>query len=292
MRVRFGAISALAVCASLAACDSKPKAPTGQVVATVDGSEVTLSELRSELTGVSTSDPKVYETAKQRALQVIVMRKILAKAARDQSLDKTPDFAVQRERANEVLLVQALQSKILGEVPVATPEEAATYITQHPNIFAQRKIFTFDQIATPPLGPDMEHQLKPLNNLGEVEAVLNKAHIPFRRGASGLDAVGADPNFVDTLSSMDPHELIIMPSPRGWTINQITDVKVQPFTGDAATKYAVTLMTQQRKQEALTRSLYSTMSQGRSKISYAAGYKPLPSAQAPGKPAASSKPAA
>ena len=106
-------------CLTLTGCDfgakAKNKAPTGQVVATVDGDEITMRELRAELAGMTFPDANARKAAEQAALQSIINRKLVAKAALEAELDKTPDFALQKERANELLLAQALQKKIVDE---------------------------------------------------------------------------------------------------------------------------------------------------------------------------------
>src|SRR4029079_16187186 len=96
---QFAAISV--ACWALCACDSGGKPvtagsePTGQVVATVNGQEITLRELNAELGAAPPPiDPKAAKAAEQAALRSIIGRKVLAGAAREQGLDKTPDFAL------------------------------------------------------------------------------------------------------------------------------------------------------------------------------------------------------
>src|SRR5215469_14989534 len=143
--------------------------PVGQVVATVNGQEITVRELNAELSQVNVTDPKLRKAAEQYALRAIIARKILAQTARAQGLDKTPEFAIQRDRATEALLAQALAAKVAASVPAPTPEEAQNLITAHPNSFAERKIFTVDQIRTAgPLDQAVVAALKPLNTLDQI----------------------------------------------------------------------------------------------------------------------------
>ena len=57
-------------------------APTGQVVASVDGQEVTQREVSAELSGFSSQDENATKKAQQSAVQAILNRKLLAKAQR------------------------------------------------------------------------------------------------------------------------------------------------------------------------------------------------------------------
>ena len=103
-------------CLAMGACkfgggDDK-KAPTGQVVATVNGEEITMRDLNLEMAGANIPDPKAMKAAQEQTLQKMIERKVLAQNAKTQGLDKSPDYALQQNRATEALLAQALQTKL------------------------------------------------------------------------------------------------------------------------------------------------------------------------------------
>src|SRR5947209_5104389 len=107
MNRSFGAALAVAAAATaLSACHvpglgGKAKAPTGQVVADVGDREITMRDLRAEAPTLNTTDVNVRHQADQATLRNMVGRTILAKAARDQGLDKTPDFEMSRKRMED-----------------------------------------------------------------------------------------------------------------------------------------------------------------------------------------------
>ena len=98
---------------ALSACDKGAKTPEGQVVATVDGKEVTIHELNSELAMVPNrggdAPRKLVESV---VLQRVIERKMLAAEAEKLKLDENPQFLLARKRTEEGLLVQALQADI------------------------------------------------------------------------------------------------------------------------------------------------------------------------------------
>ena len=137
------AVSALALAGCRLPWVSAGKAPTGQVVATVGGEEITVRELNAELAGVNLPDPKTRKLAEQAALRNIIARTILAKAAVDQGVDKTPDFALQKQRAMQGLLVQTLQNKVVASVPPANDTGHCGFATACP----------FAAVTLLPVGP-------------------------------------------------------------------------------------------------------------------------------------------
>ncbi|HEX4182360.1 MAG TPA: hypothetical protein VHY34_03800 [Caulobacteraceae bacterium] len=285
--MKLGGKAALAAvsCLGMAACHfpglpGGNKPPTGQVVATVDGKEITRLELEAELAGVSTPDPKIRKAAEQQALQMIIARTILADEARKQQLDKTPDFALQQQRATDTLLAQALQNKSAAAVPAPTDDEAQRFITDHPDIFAQRKIFVVDTIRMArPTDPDLIKGLEPLKTLPDVEAYLTAHNIEHGRTSGNIDAVGADPRLIDQIVKLPPNEVFLYPGQNGvLLVNQIRDVHIVPFQGDDATKYAMALLKKQRTQEAVGKQMRQIVQADAKQVQYNEAYKPAPQA--------------
>ncbi len=261
-------------------------APTGQVVATVDGKEITLRELNAEMAGVSTPDPKARKAIEQQALGNIITRKILAKAASDQGIDKTPDFALQKQRAYDSLLVNLLQAKLVASVPTPSREEAAVWISSHPDIFSERKIWAVDQIRMArPSDPAVLKAFEPLKTMDQVQAELDKDHIPYQKGAGNLDAVGADPRIVEAIGKLPAGEIFIIPAGDGLLVNQIRSTQVTPFTGEPATQYALKAIARQRTQETVSRQFHTIMGKAGSTVRFNKAYQP------PKPPAAATPPA-
>jgi EpsD family peptidyl-prolyl cis-trans isomerase len=265
------------------------KAPTGQVVATVDGKEITRLDLQAELAGVNTPDAKTRKAAEQQALQMIVVRTILADEARKEQLDKTPDFALQQKRLTDNLLAQTLQNKVAAAVPPPSDEEAQRFIADHPDIFAQRKIFVVDTIRMArPTDPNVIKGLQPLKTLPDVDAYLTANHIEHGRTSGNIDAVGADPRLVDAIVKLPPGEVFLYPANNVLLVNQVRETHVVPFQGDQAQKYALALMKKQRTQEAVSRGLRQTVAAAGKTVRYNDAYKPpaAPAAAPAQKPAA------
>jgi EpsD family peptidyl-prolyl cis-trans isomerase len=281
------AVSCLALSAckipGLSALTGGDKAPTGQVVATVNGKEITRLELQAELAGVNTSDPKIRKAAEQQALQMIITRTILADEARKEQLDKTPDFALQQQRGIDTLLSQTLESKLAAAVPAPSDEEAQRFITDHPDIFAQRKQFVVDTIRMArPTDPNLIKGLQPLKTLPDVDAYLTANHIEHARTSGNIDAVGADPRLIDQIVKLPPNEVFLYPGPNGiLLVNQIREVHVVPFEGDQATKYALAVMKKQRTQDAVSRQLRQIVVGQAKTVRYNDAYKPAPPTGAP-----------
>jgi EpsD family peptidyl-prolyl cis-trans isomerase len=278
---------------TLAGC-GRNKEPTGQVVATVGKDEITAIDLQNELSGLKTTDPKVRRAAERQALESIINRKILAHAAEKSKIDKTPEYAQQKERLDEALLVQTWRQKLASRVPPPSPEEVQTFINDHPDYYAAHKIFVLDQIRMPrPSDPKIIEQMRPLNTMQDVEQLLAANRIPYGKGTTELDARAVPPDLLAQIMKLPPNEVFVMPSGNLLLVSEIKETKVVPVTGAAATNHAKQLLLSTRTRDAVERQFESTVRAARKDVKYSKAYAPPPpSKAAPAKAAPASPPPA
>ncbi|GGE03519.1 hypothetical protein GCM10011529_07500 [Polymorphobacter glacialis] len=295
-RVSLLASAAVALLA-LSACNKSAKLPEGQVVATVDGTDVTIHELNAEIAMIpnkgANAPRKLVESV---ALARVVERKMLAKEATKLALDKNPQFLLARTRTDEGLLVQALQSDIQRKVSPTTREAAQKFVAENPQVFGDRKIFTLDQIQF--LRPANIDQLpfKDAKTMAEVEDILVNANLEYRRAPQQLDSLTVAPALTNQIvklsSNPNAEPFMFADQPAGAPVpviyvNHVTNTKTQPFTGERAIAYAQNVLQRQEIQKRLASELKKWQDAYKSKIVYAKGYA-APDLTAPGaKPAAS-----
>jgi EpsD family peptidyl-prolyl cis-trans isomerase len=281
-----GLLLAASACLILAGCGQKP--PSGQVVATVKGKEVTSIELNNELNGFQAPNAQIRKAAEMQALNGILVRKVLAQAAEKAGIGKTPGFAQQEQRLHETLLIQDWQAQITKAVPPPSHEEVEKFVAEHPDMYAARKIFEVDQLRFPRSNdPNVIKGLQPLKTLEAVEALMTANKIPFRTGRNEIDALTVDPNVVAQIVKLPPGEVFIVPSGNVLVANRIVNTRVEPVVGDAATQHATAFLKAQRTQEAIRRQFGAVLARGKKDIVYSKAYQP----PAPPKAAGATAPA-
>jgi peptidyl-prolyl cis-trans isomerase C len=291
MRRGFGVALAPLIVLSLGGCRfdqlTGGKAPTGQVVATVDGQEITQLELQSEMAGMNApSDPKLRKAFERKSLETIIARKLFAKVAHDEGLDRSPAFAMQKQRLTDTLLAQALEQNLAGSVPAPDREAAVSYVSSHPDTFAARKIFSVNQLRiAQPLDPKVLEAIKPLNTLADIEALLKTDHIAYSKGSGQIDAAAAPPGLVEAIVKLPPGEVFLFPSGASILVNQVVDTKVAPLTGEPAITLAMSLLKRQRTEEVVNRALSGIIAKSTKDIKYSQAFQPTDKA-----PSASSSP--
>ena len=294
MKLKWTHGAALMTCIALSGCGmigGGGKAPKGQVVATVNGEEITVTELNRELGGAASANPAERKAAEQAALESIITRKLVAQASKEQKLDKTPIFAQQETQAQEALLVGAMQRKIASTVVAPTRAEGEKFVADHPDMFANRRVMVVDQIVVGAFKPELMKEFEPMTTLEQIEAVLVRENLDFQRTTTVLDTLNAPEDLTKTLGKLPPNEIFIFPRGSAVFVNQIRDNRVMPFTGDRAVNYAMAGLKSLRTQEALVKQLEAIRKAGEGEITYNDKYKPVKAAAKPAAPAAKGAPA-
>lgn len=280
---------------ALAACGSNDAAPTGQVVANVNGEEITTTDLNSELNGATAPTPEGQKNLQRMALENIINRTILAQAAETEGLAEGPEFAVIERKAKQAALVELLQRKVGGGIPAPGREEIEDFVAENPSMFASRRVFVVDQIVVPQANQELARALQPVKTLAEAQAVLKQRNIPANNTVGVIDALTIPPQAAAQISALSPDEVFIIPSGQGLRINHVRSSQVDPITGEQARNIARELLTRQRTQVALQNSLADRIKAGRANVKYNDAFAPpkAPAGGAPkGAPAAAAAPAA
>ncbi len=274
-------ISLLMVGLMLASCGKhgSKDAPKGQVVATVDGQEITASQLNLEMQGAP-SDPNVAAAAQSAALQGLISRKLLVAEAKKRGLDKSPIAAMLRARAEDLALVQLLQMTIASGVPKISDDEVNNYISTHPSTFGQRKLISVDQLLVPKISADVIKQMIPLKTLPEVAALLDKNKVQFVRSAAVLDTLNLDPEAAAKIAGMSGDDVLVMPSGSGVQVARITGSRIEPLSGEEAQRVARLLLMRQRSSKQVRQAMEDIVKAGQSKVSINPKYEPKTSPKA------------
>lgn len=280
------ALMALA-CIAVAGCGKKDEKPTGQVVATVRGEEITAIDLRNELGNFAAPDARTRKMAEQQALNQIIARKLLAAAADKAGVAKTPEYAQQETRMKEALLVQVWQNQIIKSVPAPSREEAEQFVAQHPDMYAHRKLLSVDQLRFPrPTDPNVVLGLRPLNTIEEVTAFLNSRGIRSQSDQGTIDTLNLDPSITSQILALPPGEVFVVPAGNLLVANRLRESREAPVVGDPAIKHATAYLKATRSRDAARRQFEQVMAAQKKEVVYAKAYEPTPPPKAAPKAAA------
>ncbi|MCB2015596.1 MAG: hypothetical protein R3E11_08610 [Sphingobium sp.] len=257
----------------LSACGQKDAAPpTGQVVATIYGTEITAAELRQEMmTLPSGMDP---QQAQQAALQAVIARHILAAEAKKQEIDKLPATAIMQERAKELALVEVYSRKLRESAPPPSAEEVQHYVSEHPSSFSQRRIFIVDQMIATSADPELLKEIEPLDTMEQIEALLKEKNVEYRRTAGTMDALQMDPDAAEKIAALPPNAVFASPEGGNIRINRIRETIVEPVKDETAKNIAKQILSTKRSTEIVTKRVNELLEAGIKDVRYNTEYDP------------------
>lgn len=286
--LRRGALiagSALALL-GLSGCDKKAE---GQVVAIVDGDEITSQEVNGAL-GAAAAQGEPDQQMRNAALNQLIDRRLLAGVARDEGVESSPEYILRKRTMEEGLLVQMMGEKAARDNKQATPQQIDQMIAENPQAFADRTVFALDQIVFPmPPRRDVFDALTPAKTMGEVVTALNKFGIKFQRGNNTIDSANLPPAVFQQFKRVGTSEPMVIPAGRAVTVAMITQSEAAPLTGPAARQVAGNAYAKREVEKTLKAKLDAARKNG--EIEYQAGFS-APGATPPAAGAAAPKAAA
>ena len=266
MRSRI--ILALSLAIVVSGCDKKAE---GQTVAIVNGEEITAAELNAELDNAKIPPGLEKDQARNRVLQQMIDRRLLAQQAKKDGLDKSPEFLNRQRRMNEDLLINMFASRQIDTTKLPSDPEIQRYEASRPEMFANREQWSLDQLRfTMPTDEKVKAKLEAAKSLDEVAKALGEAGISFNRQKNRLDTAVIPHDLYGRLLTVSPGEPFIIPVGNLAIASVVTSREPAAITGDQARPVAAMRRAQAAKlmQDRL-KSLRQT-----AKIDYKSGFAP------------------
>lgn len=273
-RYRQIVLSAIMAVPLLTAGCNQKSAPSGQTIATVDGDEITTSDLQLEMKNVA---PEQRKNSQPLVVQTLVDRKVLTQYAKSQGMDRNPDFVLQLRRMTDVLLAERAAQQIAtsAQQPISA-NQVNDYLDTHPGI-ANRRILTMDQVTFPFPNTAVVKELGLAKTMADLVATLERHNIRFERNQIKGDTATLRDDLGRKLESVQPGEpLVILNQPTS-TANVVIASEPAPLKSDVASAMAREAISNERANAAVQQrglALRKT-----AKVTYAKGYAPPPASK-------------
>ncbi len=175
------------------AAESVGQAEEKEVLAIVNGEEITISDYNDKLKRLSAYEKAMYrgEEGHRRFLEALIQQKVMVQKAREMGLDKdegvqTKISALMKETTERVLIETLIKKEILDKV-VVTDEEAKAYYDEHREQFKDKEKVRVRQIIVA-----TEEEAQAI--LQELENGADFAELASRKSN---DQSGGDPGYIE-----------------------------------------------------------------------------------------------
>jgi EpsD family peptidyl-prolyl cis-trans isomerase len=276
-RRRYPARPAIAASFLLAvACDQG--APKGQVIAVVNGDEITIAELNEEARArnvAGANEPAV----RGALLQDLIDRKLLAQKAVQEKLGRSQQHLIASHRMKEVLLAQQLLGSSERGLRPPTETELQAFIDANASAFTRRTILSVDQITFPrPSDPALVRRIEAAETLGAIEALLLQAALPPERLVKTWDSAILPGAVIGRLLASKPGKPFLLPHGNLLIAGEVLSSVAQPMEAEQRLRLANERLMAERKDRWM-RQMLERLRAG-AQISHQGGFAP-PSEPAP-----------
>jgi EpsD family peptidyl-prolyl cis-trans isomerase len=267
-RPEIGFVLGLAMLSS--ACGEKA---VGQTVAVVNGEEITLGELNAALSNANAPATGDKQAIRAQVLQEIVNRRLLAQQAREQGVDKLPEFVTRQRQLTEQLLIGLNAQRQSNTSRLPDQRAIDAFIAANSNIFKNREIWTVQQIQfAAPNTPKGVERLKGARTMEQLIAILEAERIPFQRGETRLDSAALPQAVVDQINKLPASEPFVVPQGGQMVANLITGRQTAPIAPEQSRQVALQSLRKKEADKKLQDSLKGLRASA--KIEYQDGYAP------------------
>jgi EpsD family peptidyl-prolyl cis-trans isomerase len=210
--MRQATLTAVAVAAALllAACTGHKKDAT-QSVARVDGTEITVHQLKYQLQRERVR-PDQEDVASHKVLEQLIDEQLLVEKAEKVKLDTEPGAQQALEAARREMLARAYVEQAAQTVPLPTDAAIHAYFDSNDALFANRRVYTLQEYLAK-LPEDKIPVLRSLVEAGkspaDIEAWFKAQGAPFRAQQSTQPAERIPLGSLKALASVqDGHGLV------------------------------------------------------------------------------------
>jgi EpsD family peptidyl-prolyl cis-trans isomerase len=178
-----------------AGCDRKQDAKVAtQVAARVNSDEITVHQVNNILARNPNITPEGATRSKREILDSLIDQQLARQKAVENKLDRSPGVVQALEAAKTEILARAYLEQVATAIPKTAAWEVQKYYKEHPELFAQRRLFNLEEVAfvaKSDVATGLREQLSKARSLQEIADWLQSRGVKFvvNRGVRAAEQI-------------------------------------------------------------------------------------------------------
>ena len=235
----------------MASCQSKdPASASSQVVAKVNGDEITIHQLNAELHHIKVplSTP---EAVSKKVLNGLIDRQLLVQEAVKLNLDRSPEVQQLVDAARAQIYAQAYLARKSSRTTPATDDEINSFIQQHPALFNQRKVFeTTGVVFANNLSKiDYEKLQTTVANLDELKSWLRTNHISYDEVQHNVPSEALPSQALTMLENVKVGDLLFVRDDFKVIVHGVYNIIESPLSAKQSVEIASKILNDRKQQQ-------------------------------------------
>jgi EpsD family peptidyl-prolyl cis-trans isomerase len=265
-------ILATALLSGLVACSSKEaEKPASQIAAKVNTGEISVHQINYILsrTPSAANKPETATKLRREILDKLIDQELAVEQAVERKLDRSPDILMAIENAKREILARAYVEQIASGLAKPTVEEAKKYYAEHPQLFAERRIYNIQEIVVPAanqVADQLREMLEAAKSMEDIANWLKSKDIKFAAGSATRSAEQIPLELLPKIHSLKTGQGLILQSPQSITVMRLAASQSVPVSEDVALPRIQQFLSNQRTSEAAKEEFKSL--KAKAKITY------------------------
>lgn len=247
--------------ASLPACGKKDEAKAAtQVAAKVGSEEISVHQINQVLsrTNSAGATPEAVQALSRDVLEKLIDQQLAIDQAMQKDLHRTPDVVAQIEAAKREILARAYLQQLTSALPKPTAEDIKKYYTDHPALFAERRIFTVQEIVVP-AAPGAADKLRTLATPGraieDIATDLKAQGVKFNTGSASRAAEQIPLELLGSVHPLKDGQSTFIDTPQTVTYLRLVSSQNAPVDEATATSRIAQFLANQRANDAVVANI-------------------------------------
>lgn len=254
-----------AVIVAAGCADSKDR-PATQTAAKVNGEEVTVHQINSELQRATRGAlPKGTDTdaASKRILEGLIDQTLLVQRAVESKLDRDPKVMQALEASRRQILAQAYIDRQVSAVP-PTQDEIKDFYAKNPDLFERRRIYSFREFLfeRSQFTDELRDQINKAKSPADVEKILNSQGIRYRESTTTRAAEALPIQALPRIAKMGKGDTVAFTDRNLANVLMLLEYSEQPVALDRATALIEQYLVNQKKREVAQSAVKELRSKG------------------------------
>lgn len=238
-------------------CQSKEGAtPSSQVVAKVNGDEITVHQINAELQHLHGAIPNT-QTVTKKVIDGLVDRQLLVQEAIKLNIDRTPEVQQLVDAARAQIYAQAYLSRKIESIKPASDADINQFIQSTPALFSQRKIFESTDVvfANNPDKVDYQKLQAQVTNLEELKTWLETNHIAYDVAAEKLPSEALPSQALSMLAQVKQGDLLFMRDDLKVIVRSVNNIVESPLNESQSVAVAQKIINNKQREQFIQNEL-------------------------------------
>jgi EpsD family peptidyl-prolyl cis-trans isomerase len=261
---------------ALGGCGSKDtEKPASQIAAKVNSGEISVHQINYILSraGANAGTPESAPKIRRQILDRLIDQELAVEQAIAKKLDRSPDILMAVENARREILARAYIEQVTAEMAKPTVDEAKQYYVDHPQLFAERRIYNIQEIVVP-LTAGVDAELREMLDAGKsmenIADWLKGKGIKFGGGSATRSAEQIPLELLPKIHPLKVGDGLIIKGPQSITVMRLAASQSVPIPEAAALPRIQQFLGNQRAAEAAKQELKGLKE--KAKITYMSGF--------------------